>query len=376
MITTEFPPKVGGAGVYVRNLSKELIKRGHQVVVITRGSWKGLEKARVDGIEVFRVPYIHVYPLLVHTHGIFQSMIFNELRSNFDLVHVHQPFAPPVKTTLPMIVTLHTSVGPGSIELQTFYTGRRIPGPLFSLMRRYVKASQDRILERADCVTTVSRAVANELHALHGLDAASIRVLGNGVDTETFEPGKAKSNEKTVLYTGGLSYRKGLVDLVMAAKYVLNKYPEVSFVLTGRGSIERELRALIAKMNMTNNFRLVGFVDGASLIELYQNATVYVFPSYYEGLPTSVLEAMACGAPVVASAIDGIPEVVINGKNGFTVPVKNPKAIASAILVLLEDEVLRKEIGQAARQTIQEHFTWNKVASRTLKCYDGLFEAA
>jgi glycosyltransferase involved in cell wall biosynthesis len=376
MISTQFPPEVGGAGVYVHTLSKEMVKRGHQVVVITRGSWKGLESDRLDGINVYRVPYLHLYPFIVHTHEIFQKMIFKELRSNLDLVHTHQPFSPPIKTTLPMIATIHASVGPGAIELQTFYTGRRIPGPLFSLMRSYVKATQDRIFERADAITTVSKAVANELHTLHGLDATSISVLGNGVDIEVFEPGKTKPSENVVLYTGGLSYRKGLIDLVMAARHVLNKYPEVSFILTGTGPIERELRRMITKMGMTNNFRFLGFVDRARLIELYQSATVYVFPSYYEGVPTSVLEAMACGTPVVATAIDGIPELVVNGKNGFIVPVKNPEAISSAILKLLDDEELRNRIGQAARQTIREHFTWNEVANRTLKCYNRLLDAA
>jgi glycosyltransferase involved in cell wall biosynthesis len=242
-------------------------------------------------------------------------------------------------------------------------------------MRSYVKATEGRMLEQAGCITTVSKALANELHILHGIDPGSIKVLGNGVDTEAFVPGKAKPNEKIVLYTGHLAYNKGLIDLVEAARHVLRKYPEVSFVLTGRGPIERELRAMIANMNIANNFRFVGYVDRASLIELYQNATVYVFPSYYEGLPTSVLEAMACGTPVVATAIDGIPEVVIDGKNGFTVPVKNPRAIAFAIVRLLEDEELRKRIGQTARQTIREHFTWNDVANRTLKCYSSLLGA-
>ncbi|HYW01026.1 MAG TPA: glycosyltransferase family 4 protein [Candidatus Acidoferrum sp.] len=377
MINTEFPPKVGGGGAYIHNLSKELIKRGHQVVVITRGSWKGLKTDRLDGIEVYRVPYIHVYPLLVITHKIFQNRIFNALRSNsdFDLLHFHQSFSPPINTTLPIIVTQHTSVGPGSFELQNFYAGKRIPGPLFSLMRSYVKGAEGRMLERADCITTVSKAMANELHNLHGTDPRAIKVLGNGVDTEAFVPGNGKPNEKIILYTGRLAYHKGVFDLVKAARHVLDEHPEVSFVLTGRGPIEQELRTMVTNMSMTNNFRFAGFVERTRLIELYQNATVYVFPSYYEGLPTTILEAMACETPVVATAIDGIREVIIDGKNGFTVPVKNPEAIASVIVRLLDDEELRKRIGQAARQTILEHYTWNEVANRTLKCYNDLLRA-
>jgi glycosyltransferase involved in cell wall biosynthesis len=376
MITPEFPPKIGGLGVYVHNLSKEMIKRGHEVVVITRGSWKGLRTVRLDGIDVYRVPYIPLYPLLVTTQGIFQNRILNELRSDLDIVHVHHPISPPFNTALPMIVTVHASVGSGSIEFQNFYSSVRVPGPLFSIMRRYVQASERRMLEKANCITTVSNALVNELHNLHGFGANSISVLGNGVDTEVFEPRDAKPEEKIVLYTGHLAYNKGLIDLVEAARYVLCKYPEVSFVLTGRGPFEGEIRRMLAKMKMTENFRLVGFVERPTLIELYQNASVYVFPSYYEGLPTSILEAMACGTPVVATAIDGIPEVVIDGKNGFLVPLKDPKAIANAIVRLLGDKELRERIGRAARQTIREHFSWDTVASRALECYRLLAEGS
>lgn len=132
MITPEFPPKIGGLGVYVYNLSKEMIKRGHKVMVITRGSWKGLQAARLDGIDVYRAPYIHAYPLLVATHGIFQNRILNDLSSELDIVHVHHPLSPTINTPLPIMVTMHASVGPGSIESQNFYSSRRVPGPLFS----------------------------------------------------------------------------------------------------------------------------------------------------------------------------------------------------------------------------------------------------
>jgi glycosyltransferase involved in cell wall biosynthesis len=122
-------------------------------------------------------------------------------------------------------------------------------------------------------------------------------------------------------------------------------------------------------MNISENFRFTGYVEKSTLIELYQSAAVYAFPSYYEGLPTSVLEAMACGTPVVATAIDGITEVVKDGQNGFTVPVKNPDAMANAIMKVLRDKDLQERIGRAARLTIEEGFTWEIVANRASECY-------
>ena len=372
MITNEFPPKIGGMGGYVYNLSKEMVKRGHKVTVVTRGSWRGLQAARFNAIDVYRVPYIHIYPLLEATQGIFQNRILKGLSSELDVVHVHHPISPKFNTALPIMVTLHASVGLGSIDSQNFYSSRRLPGPLFSAMRSYVRSGERKILERADCITTVSNALVNELHSLHGIDVSSITVLGNGVDTELFKPPKTRSDEKTVLYTGRLYYNKGLLDLVKAAKHVLHRYPETSFVLTGRGPIEGQLRRIIARLNISKNFRFTGFVEESTLIELYQSATVYVFPSYYEGLPTSMLEAMACGTPVVVTAINGILEVVKDGQNGFTVPVKDPMTMANAIARILSDNDLQERIGRAARVTIKEGFTWEIVAKRASECYRSL----
>jgi len=375
MLTSEFPPTIGGVSHYVYNLSTELIRKGHKVTVITRGSWKGLQTNCAKGISVYRLPFLRIYPFHVEIHKVFLTRIFKLLEPDFDLVHVHHPLSPLIHTSLPIVVTVHSSLGlseSGSIEFQNFYSSVDIPRPLLSLIRSYFRKIEQRIIENADVTTTVSTALIKELKEHYGFDAISLNLLGNGVDTALFTPGNAKENAPYILYTGRLSWNKGLIDLVKSAKYILNEHPEVSFVLTGRGPLENDLRKLVTKMKMSREFSFVGYVDTQSLVQYYQNAKVFVLPSYYEGLPTTLLEAMACGIPVVTTSVGGIPEVVVNGKNGFIIPIKDPTAIASAVSKLLENEKQRVNMGRIARNTVEKNYSWDRVASEALKYYESI----
>ena len=97
-------------------------------------------------------------------------------------------------------------------------------------------------------------------------------------------------------------------------------------------------------------------------------------PSHYEGLPTVLLEAMSCGLPVVATNVGGNSDVISSGKNGFLVPPKSPQVLSKVILKLLDDSKLRKEIGAAARKTIERSYTWDKIADKIQKCYEDMLQ--
>jgi glycosyltransferase involved in cell wall biosynthesis len=109
---------------------------------------------------------------------------------------------------------------------------------------------------------------------------------------------------------------------------------------------------------------------------LYQRAAVFVHPAHYEGLPTVLLEAMACGRPVVATAVSGALDVIQPGENGLLVPPRNPSEMAAAILRLLADPAMAERLGRAARHTVEERYSWEKVGSRYLQLYQQLAEAA
>ncbi len=196
--------------------------------------------------------------------------------------------------------------------------------------------------------------------------------MGNGIDNTIFKPVEKKNEKKYILFTGRLSYRKGLFDLIECGKYICEKYPDISFIITGSGILSDTLQERINELGLAKQFKFLGFVTREELIKLYQNATLYVLPSHYEGLPTVLLEAMSCGLPVIATAVSGNLDVITHGKNGILVPPKSPEKIAEAISLLLEDEQIRKKLGENARKTIEEKYTWDILSNNYLKYYTSL----
>ena len=371
MITRELPPDSGGIGYYVYNLSRKLIERGNNVTIITRGSKARFGQEVVEEIEVFRVPFFPVYPFHIWVHGFFIKMLFKSIGSKFDIVHMHSPLVPPIKTSVPIITTVHT---PSKIdakyhEILDFY----------SLAERVQSAVlyppfESKLFSISESINAVSFSVASELRT-YGLDIRKIAVVGNGVDEKTFTPNKNRDfSQKYVLYTGVLRARKGLFDLVNCAEQVCKVNSTVKFVICGTGPFLSKLENEIQRRGLNGRVLLLGRVKRSKLIQLYQNATIHVVPSHYEGLPTVLLEAMSCGLPVVATNIGGNREVISNGSNGFLVPPKNPKVMGEVILKLLDDEGLRERTGKAARKTIENYYTWDKIATNFVAIYESVLK--
>ena len=369
MITSEFPPKWAGIANYVYNVSQKLVEKGHRVTVITRGSAKNTGKEIIDRIEVFRAPFIPIYPFHVSVHGIFVNRLVKMLEPELTLVHSHSPFSPPIRTSLPMITTVHTPMKIGASHFETTPYSVALYSIAKRLQSRIAYSIELELFRNSDKITTVSRSVALELRE-YGLDPKQIIVLGNGVDEKIFTPIKNRRFEnRYVLYTGRLDFRKGLFDLIRCAKNVCDAYPDVKFVITGKGPLLGKLKEETRRIGLQSKIIFLGYVDKNKIIQLYQHATIHVVPSHYEGLPTVLLEAMSCGLPVVATAVSGNTEVISSGMNGLLVPPGVPNEMAMAISRLLDDEQLNRNMGRAARRTIEECYTLEKISENILKCY-------
>ena len=365
MICDSIPPVAAGPGYHVFGLSKKLVERKHRVTIITRGSWrKSCCSEMIDGITVYRVRFIPIYPFHLQLHGFFVTNFLKSIKSDFDMIHLHNANIPFIETSLPKVVTEHGTMR-GYVPYRKILDLPSLIVRAFSSM--YI-AIDRKIVKSADKVIAISKACADELRLFYGITNSEI--IHNAVDTKFFCPPTNKDEKNPyVLYAGRLSAEKGLIDLVNGSMFVCKKYPNLKFYIAGNGPLERHLKKLVSSLNLESNFFFAGNVNHATLLKYYQNATVFVLPSYREGLPTTLLEAMSCGVAVVATSIPGVSDVVENFKTGLLVPPNNPEKLGNAILMLIEDSTLKEEIAGNAREHVQKNYDWDIITSKIEKVY-------
>ena len=372
VISTQFPPKEG-IGYYTYNLSKKLIEKGHDIVVITRGLGLKTKKQFFDGIEVIKTPFIPIYPFYLKLQQIFIKKLFKSLEEEIDIVHFHTPLPPFLKTNHPVVITVHTPMLSDNnyIKIRSFYSF------LTKISARFISYPLElKLIKSSDKVTTVSKSVAKELKE-YGVNQKDIEVVYNGVDEKFFHPKKNNSNQekKYIMYAGRIDREKGLFDLLKSAKTICKFRSDVAFIVAGNGRDLNKLNRKIKKSGIQEKFVLIGQAEKETLLKLYQNATLFVLPSYHEGLPTVLLEAMSCGLPIIATDVRGNNDLVTNGKNGIIIPSRSPDKMAEAISMLLEDKKLRTKLGKNARTTIEEKYTWNVISNRILGYYQKLYNS-
>lgn len=367
MITSEFPPYSGGVGYYVYNLSKRLVESNNNVTIITcKRNSNQMYQEFVEGICIRRVPFYPIYPFHSLLLKFSINRLFKLLENNFEIVHVHSPMPLLVKTSLPIITTVHTPMLIDSRYHEIFDFKSLFEKVQSSII--YPPMESD-LFRSSTKITTVSQTVALELRE-YGLDTSKIIVVKNGVNSQTFLPCKKRdSAEEYILFTGVLRARKGLFDLIRSASYVCKIKPSTKFIICGKGPFRKKMENEVKKLGLEKQVIFLGYVSRNELIHIFQNATLQVIPSHYEGMPNTLLEGMSCGLPIVATDIGGNNEVIVSGINGFLVPPKSPQIMAEVILKLLNDSTLRKEIGEKARSTIEKYYTWDKIADNILEVY-------
>jgi glycosyltransferase involved in cell wall biosynthesis len=229
-------------------------------------------------------------------------------------------------------------------------------------------------------VVPVSYAIGRQVMAERGVPQEKIHTIHYGVDIQKYNirDGAARRAElglrpDEIVFgmNARMTHQKGHVYLVEAAQEVVKKYSNVRFVLAGDGPLRADIENQIKKANLEKNFLLLGFRnDIAELLPAYD---MYVLPSLFEGLPNQVLEAMACGKGVVASAVDGTVEAVAEGETGLLVPSKNSSALAKALLMVLENRQLFQKFGKNSRKRIEQNFTIEQEIQKFESLFDNLY---
>ena len=192
-------------------------------------------------------------------------------------------------------------------------------------------------------------------------------IIYNGVDLKTYKPAE-KSSVPLVLYVGRLKYYKSLHIFLQSAKKILEKLPEVKFVIAGDGEEKSGLMKLAKKLNIFGKISFLGKVSEEEKIKLYQKAWVFVNPSFMEGWGITTIEANACGTPVVASNVLGLRDSVDNPHSGFLVPYGSINIFSERITKLIKDDTLRAKMSIEALIWAQQ-FDWQKSADKSLQLF-------
>ncbi|HEV2386273.1 MAG TPA: glycosyltransferase family 4 protein [Candidatus Acidoferrales bacterium] len=243
----------------------------------------------------------------------------------------------------------------------------------------------DRLAGRAvDAYVAVSQANADYLVRKKGLPARKVRVIRNGCDLARFDPrrpapaglrqslGFAQS-DPVLVAVGRLEPQKGHHTLLGAMTLVRRAFPRARLVCVGDGSLRAELENQARALGLGDAVRMVGFQAGVE--DWLALADLTVLPSLYEGLPLAAIESLAAGRAVVATAVDGTPEAIVDGETGLTTPAGEPAALARAILRLLENPTLRLELAAAGRAWAVERFSHSRQVRETEQLYRRIWEA-
>ncbi len=381
----------GGVGTYSVALVRELARQADiSVITLTRqqGSVR-YGRAEMEAAVDHRarvIPITEARDTFLY-NARFQIALLRQLpgfarRERFDLIHTqhaHMPdlLAGPMMRGTPFVRTVHSTIAGQRESIRILESLGQTP----DITERWqvaiepvLRLAEWSALSHPGRLFPVCQYTADHLIGL-GISPNRIRVIHNGVDTDRFRPGIAPEGipadgrrGPTVLFVGRFTLVKGIGTLVQAMPRIVREVPDVTFEFTGKMPAQLT-RTFALPPELRAHLHFHGYVPDEQLPAVFSGATVIVAPSLYDSFPFSVLEAMAAGAPIVASRVGGIPEAITSGQEGVLVEAGSPDALAEAVVGLLKDPDRRKRLGTAARRKAATVFTWPATARATLEGY-------
>lgn len=382
MLSWEFPPRiVGGISTHVFNLSLALARRNIDVHIITCDFPGAPDYEQIGRIKVHRFnSKIPAPSFLGWIFSMNQTMaekaadVMNELDEKIDVIHAHDWLVAEAGIRLrdefskPLVSTIHAT------EM-----GRR--NGIHNDYQRTINEVERHLISQSQELICCSRYMAEQISSAFTVPNERLHVIPNGVDAAKFgikiDAGQirrikrhyAKHGERIVSFVGRLVHEKGVHVLVGAVPKVLEKVPDVNFVIVGEGGMKDYLAKEAWDFGVADHVFFAGFVDEKTLISIYQASDAAVFPSLYEPFGITALEAMASKTPVVVSDTGGLAEIVEHEKTGIKVYVDNSDSLAWGILRILQDNGLRQKIRRDAYKKALKEYDWDEIARKTVDVY-------
>ena len=391
----------GGQGVYVCYLAKALHELGHEVHVIAGPPYP----SPPDGVKLHKLEALNLYetngfsmlssPLRMFTPinlyeaaavhiGMFPDIFTFSMRAylrlrdlmsreRFDIIHDNQTLGYGLLLAkslgVPIVATIHhpisVDMAASLAEVKSWLTRfRRTIFYSFLIMQGVVSRRMDRVV-------AVSKTSAEDAIRAFKLRQDRVRIVHNGVDTGIFRRlDHVEKEPNSLVIVGKTEDKKKGVHFLLKAVQLLKDDVDVKVSVVGKQDPDDGYRRkLVQELGIGDRVAFTGHVGADELARLYSSAEIAVTASLYEGFGLPAAEAMACGTPVIATRAGALPEIVGEHGTGILVPPADPPALAAAIKRLLADKQLRQRMGDAARKRIEESFSWEVAARKTLEVY-------
>jgi len=338
----------GGSESYIHETAKNLVKKGHTVTVFCGNDGKSSHNDIVDGVYVIR-------------RGGFYTVYFwaflyyaMKLRKKTDIIIDSEngiPFLTPLYSKKPVLLLIH------HVHQDVFREHLSLPLATIAVL---IETKLMPLIYKNKKVITVSESSKKEILSLGLTGRNNVEVINPGINTDLFGTAK-KTAQPSMVYVGRLKEYKNLDVALLAFKEVLKDFPKAHFTIAGEGEMKPELLKLAKENDMLKNITLTGKVSEAKKKSLLSEAWIAIQPSMIEGWGITVIEANACGTPVIASNVKGLRDSVLHEETGILVEPNNIKLFSSAISKTLKNKKYRESLSQSALKWAR-NFSWEKSA--------------
>ena len=396
VLTTTFPRwKDDTTPAFVYELSKRLGEKGFEIVVLAPHHNGAKEFEFMDRMKVYRFPYFYPkkYQELCYEGGILPNLKRSNLaKLQFPLLFLSELFyaIKIIKKEKIDIIHSHWIIPSGLVGsiLKRTYRKPHITtahaGDVFTIRNSKILSKIGSfVFKNSDKITANSNYTKNAITSIEDKIKDIVEIIPMGVDTSLFHPKHATGlrddfeAEYLILSVGRLVEKKGVKYLIMAMKDVIKEFPNAKLIICGAGPEEENLENLTKKLNLKENVIFVGYIKNSDLPKYYTSSDIFILPSIKvkggdtEGLGVVLLEAMACGTPVIGSNTGGITDIIKHGESGFLVKPKDPEDIAEKIIVLLSNKELQQKFSEEGLKIVRERFSWNVIVKKFVKILRG-----
>jgi glycosyltransferase involved in cell wall biosynthesis len=359
-----YPDVVGGIPLHAHHLCRDLSRMGYYTTVLTCAKGNHRYEKREEGYDV-----IHHKTFFSPLGNSFSPSIFRTLlkiKDDYDLIHAHcHLFFSTIMASLvrrigspPLIITTHGIMSASAPDW-------------FNML--YMKTIGKWALKSADRIICYTQMEKEKLVDMLKIDSEKISVIPNGVNIDLFHPDpdtdkrSDQSKAITILWVGRFVRGKGVEYIIQAAKKLVKEVPDLKILLVGDGPSKEKIKSLIEKFDLNKNVIIKENIANENMPKIYQKSDIFVLPSLNEGVPKTLLEAMACGKPVIISEFPHLAELIKNA--ALTFPKGDVHALADKIMSLIRDKELAKELGNNGRKKIVEDHSWENTVLKTIELY-------